>query len=83
MNLDQFTEKIHEVLTERKENYGEASAMFENIAVIWSVLLGVKITPRQVALCMVALKLLRENHTHNDDNIVDLASYGYFAGGLK
>lgn len=83
MNLDQFTSKIHEVITERKESYGEAEKMFADIAAVWSVLYGVKITPRKAALGLAALKLLRENYSHSDDNVVDLASYGFFSGGLE
>lgn len=83
MNLDQFTQRIHDVTDERKESYGEADKMFADIAAVWSVLYGVKITPRRAALGLAALKLLRENYSHSDDNVVDLAAYAYFSGGLE
>lgn len=83
MTPEELTRTVLQTLQDRKESYGDAILMFESIAQMWSVILGKKVTPRQVALCMVAFKLLRENHAHKDDNIIDMVSYTYFAGNLK
>jgi hypothetical protein len=48
---------------------------FERIAAIWSVVLGIKVTPEQVGLCMVGVKLAREAHMPKRDNLVDGAGY--------
>ena len=45
-------------------------------ALIWSAILGITVTPQQVALCMVGVKISREVNKHKADNIVD--GCGYF-----
>lgn len=43
---------------------------------IWAEILGLdEVTPAQVALCMVALKMMREVNRPNRDNRVDGAGY--------
>jgi len=59
----------------RAESYGPASKSFSNIAKGWSVLLGVEVTPEQVAMCMTWLKLCRESNKHQRDNLVDIIGY--------
>lgn len=59
----------------RKDNYGHPAINFARTATIWKVILGVEVTPRQVALCMIGVKLAREAHTPNRDNLVDTAGY--------
>jgi hypothetical protein len=45
---------------------------------MWAAILDLpEVTPAQVALCMVALKISRECHQPKRDNLVDGA--GYFA----
>lgn len=48
---------------------------FARIAEVWSVILGVHVTPEQVGLMMVGLKLVREAYSHQPDNLVDLVGY--------
>ena len=60
---------------ERKDAYGPVEESFKKVATIWSVVLGYEVTPAQVALCMVGLKLVREVTTHKRDNLVDAAGY--------
>ena len=43
----------------RNSNYGEPLVNHQRIADIWSVILGVKVRPDQVALCMVGVKIAR------------------------
>ncbi len=59
----------------RRDAYGPVEESFNRIALIWSGVLGVKVTAKQVAQCMIGLKLHREANSHQDDNIVDM--YGY------
>ena len=47
------------VLEERRDDYGEAADQFSAIAARWSITLGMPVTPAQVALCMIDLKLAR------------------------
>lgn len=63
----------------RQRNYGHPLINHERIAAIWNVQLGKKlkepITAREVALCMIGMKLAREVNTPKRDNLVDIAGY--------
>jgi hypothetical protein len=60
---------------ERGENYGHPFEDFSRTAQIWSAILDMEVTPEQVALCMVGLKISREVNRPKRDNIVDGAGY--------
>jgi hypothetical protein len=68
---------------QRNRDYGEPIDNFERIAAGWRVLLGADVTPHQVALCMVWLKMARlcETPTH-EDSYVDAAAYAALAAQL-
>src|SRR5574343_212429 len=61
---------------DRQDDYGHPFHDFSKTAKIWEVILGVPVTPEQVALCMVGVKISREVNKHKDDNIID--GCGYF-----
>jgi len=44
----------------RGEDYGHPYHDFGRTAKIWSAILGVDVTPEQVALCMIGVKISRE-----------------------
>lgn len=68
---------------DRNETHGDPWVNHDRIARIWSVLLGVEVTPSQVALCMVGVKLSRLVETPNHvDSFVDGAAYMAIAGEL-
>lgn len=46
-----------------------------NVAVVASVLLRKEITPYDVCIVMVALKLDRDGHHHKKDNLFDAIAY--------
>ena len=60
----------------RKDVYAHPSINFDRIARMWSVILGVDVTPEQHALCMIAVKISRlvESPGHRD-SLVDVAGY--------
>lgn len=60
---------------DRQNAYGPPDQDFARTAAMWSQLLGVDVEARQVALCMIALKLSRETHQRKRDNWVDIAGY--------
>jgi len=64
------------VLAERRATYGDPAASMETVAARWSVTLGHPVTPAQVMLCMIDLKLARLAHdpTHHD-SVVDVIGY--------
>lgn len=65
------------VYGERNADYGHPRDDFARSAAMWTALLGHAITPHQVAMCMVAVKLSREVNRPKRDNRTDGA--GYFA----
>lgn len=55
----------------------DASGNFRRIAALWSVIVGVEVTPVQVALCLIQLKIARlvVKPSHKD-SWVDIVGYG-------
>lgn len=70
-----FEEANRVINGDKREAYGSMEDSFARIALTWSAVLKTTITAKQVALCMLGLKLCRESHKHGRDNIVDF--YGY------
>lgn len=64
------------VCGERAKQYAPPKKNFQRIANMWTEILGVKVIPEQVALCMSAIKITRliENPKH-EDSWIDLAGY--------
>lgn len=65
------------VYGDRQADYGTVTENFNTIAQLWSGVLKTKITPEQVGLCMVQVKIARQMYKPKRDNLVDGA--GYFA----
>ena len=63
-------------IAERGRVYGDAAANMAKTAQLWSAVLGVDVTPVQVALCLIQLKVARLLVTpDHDDSAVDIAGY--------
>jgi len=63
------------VIGERGGAYGHPHEDFSKTAKIWSAILGIEVTPAQVGLCMIGVKISREVFKHKDDNLVDVCGY--------
>ena len=64
------------VIKERGESYGPMHQNMDRIAALWSVCLNIPVTPVQVAMCMVAVKLARLVQTpQHQDSVTDIAGY--------
>ena len=64
------------VVDKRRDQYGEPEDLFANVAVRWSQVLGVRVTPVQVALCLADLKMARLAHDPKHlDSLIDVAGY--------
>lgn len=66
----------------RRESYGDVTKSFEKVAVGWSSILNVHVTPRQVALAMIWLKVCRDIYKPNREHLVDICGYGGLAEKL-
>ena len=76
MNAAMLLQHAAGVIENRERIYGPAADNFAAIAARWSLVLGITITPAQVALCLIDLKLARLSHDPKHlDSIVDVAGY--------
>ena len=76
MNGEMLLKHAAGVIENRRRQYGDPIALFDHIAKRWSLTLGTKVTPAQVALCLIDLKLARlSRHPADLDGIADVAGY--------
>lgn len=81
--LDILQQAAELTLGDRNDQHGDPFPNHNNIAQIWSVILGRTIAPFEVALCMAGLKLARlSGNPDNKDSYVDGAAYLAIAGEL-
>ena len=59
MSTDGILKHAADVLAERSKTYGEPDKAMAAIAARWSLTLGHPVTPAEVVLCMIDLKLAR------------------------
>ena len=76
MTLARSLDDLAVTLGARSVEYGSPDRFFSRLAGLWSVVLGVDISPRRVALMLTLMKTARliENIDHSD-SWVDLAGY--------
>jgi len=60
---------------EKARQYGPFSKGMERAAMIASGCTGKQLTPQDMYLCLVALKLSRESFNHKRDNLLDAVAY--------
>ena len=76
MTRPAILEETAHVLEARAETYGPATDALRSIAARWSLTLGVPVSPAQVALCMIDLKLARLAYDPaHRDSLVDVIGY--------
>ena len=76
MTARQILEHTAEVMDARRAAYGPPADTMAAIAARWSLTLGRPVTPAQVVLCMVDLKLARLVHDPAyRDGVVDVIGY--------
>ena len=69
-------DRAAQVLEARAETYGPAADALTAIARRWSLTLGRTITPAEVVLCMIDLKMVRLAHDPaHRDSLVDIIGY--------
>jgi hypothetical protein len=76
MTAEEFLEHAAALVTRRRREYGAPVDLFERVAGRWSQVLGTKVTPAQVIVCLVDLKVARLTHDpRHFDSITDIAGY--------
>jgi hypothetical protein len=74
--IQEFDQRAESITHDRAADYGDPRISFDRIALMWSAITGADITAQQVAHMMIALKLVRLQHTPNHlDSIVDVVGY--------
>lgn len=75
--MDILTEAAHLVEGDRNLSYGNPlhTGKYDIIAKLWSAIFNTPVTPKQVILAMLTLKVGRELVKHQRDNLVDIAGY--------
>lgn len=74
-------EAQHLIYGDRQQQYGSARKNFGDIAALWSVVLGIPVSDRQVAICLLQLKVaraMRDLEVGNEvkpDTMADMAGY--------
>jgi hypothetical protein len=63
------------VVGARRRDYDTPYNNHVRIAKLWSIILEKDISPAQVAMCMIMLKMAREMYTPKRDNLVDGVGY--------
>ena len=76
MTAQELLKETGEVIAERRAAYGPPDVIMAAIAARWSLTLGHPVTPAQVTLCMIDLKLARLVHDPAyHDGVVDVIGY--------
>jgi hypothetical protein len=76
MTAEELFAEAAAVVRDRRHTYGQPLDLFERAAVRWSQVLGTKVTPAQVVVCLVDLKVARLSHDPRHlDSITDIAGY--------
>ena len=75
--LEEAQELLHGA---RMEEYGSPVDSFKRISKMWSIFLDTEVTPEQVALCLIQMKVSRAIYSNKRDSFVDIAGY---AGTLE
>ena len=76
MTGEQILQHVANILVERGVAYGDAATSMAAIAARWPITLGCTVTPAQVVLCMIDLKLTRLTHDpKHHDSVADVIGY--------
>lgn len=84
MKREEILSKAEEIVTGARETtYGSPEDSFRTIAGLWGSYLGTDISPTDVAMLMVLLKVARSRGSARyADNYIDIAGYAACAGEL-
>lgn len=76
MTGEKMLKRAADLVASRRAVYGDPTTSMAIIAARWSLTLGHPVTPAQVALCLIDLKLTRLAHDPAHlDSVLDVAGY--------
>jgi len=76
MTSEEMLQDAAAIIAERGAAYGDAAASMSTVAARWSITLGRPVTPAQVVLCMIDLKLARlTRDPRHHDSTADVIGY--------
>ena len=76
MDAEQLLEHAADIVTRRRRESGEPVDLFEQVAKRWSLTLDTQISPAQVVLCLIDLKVARlARDPRHFDSQADVAGY--------
>ena len=76
MNAEHLLEQASAVIGHRRGTYGAPGPVFQRAAARWSEVLGTRVTPAQVIICLIDLKVVRLTRDPKHlDSITDIAGY--------
>ena len=76
MTAETLLHSAADILAERGRAYGDAAVSMDKVAQRWSLTVGRSVTPAEVVLCLIDLKLVRLAHDPKHlDSAVDVAGY--------
>ena len=76
MNGEMMLKQAAAIVSNRRDTYGDPAVSMASIAKRWSITLDQPITPSQVALCLIDLKLAPLAHDPQHlDSMIDIAGY--------
>lgn len=76
MQLGETAKIAQELITgDRQESYDCPAENFARISNIYFSISGMRLQPKEIALLMVAVKLGRNRHSQDPDNIIDAIGY--------
>lgn len=84
MNRTEILDTAEHIIShDREREYGAPDKSFKTIAMLWTSYLGVQISPHDVAMMMMLLKVSRaKNGMPKEDTYVDIAGYAALAGEI-
>lgn len=84
MKREEILSKAEDIVNGARQNtYGSPEDCFASIAGMWGSYLGISLSPSDVAMLMVLLKVARTKGRRDyADNYIDIAGYAACAGEL-
>ncbi len=83
MKTKEFLEEAARIVTgQRQFDYGNKYENHKNISDLWSAYLDKEVSPHDVAICMLLVKVARLKHRKTKDCYLDMAGYAAIAGEI-